>query len=82
MNIETEEGPLIIAKTSGNMTVIKKVSYSFAEPEHALSLDKKDILTAELEACERLLKYTSDKIEKNTIENELSELRMALDLMT
>lgn len=82
MNIETEEGPLIIAKTSGNRTEIKKVSYSFAEPEHALSLDKKDILTAELEACERLLKYTSDKIEKNTIENELSELRMALDLMT
>jgi hypothetical protein len=82
MNIETEEGPLILAKTSGNRTEGRKVSYSFAEPEHALSLDKKEILIAEIEACERSLKYTSDEIEKDTIENELSELRMALDLMT
>ena len=43
---------------------------------------KKEILTAEIEACERSLKYASDEIEKHSIENELSELRRALDLMT
>lgn len=82
MNIETEEGPSIIAKTSGSNIQGKKISYSFTQPEHALSLDKKDILISEIEACERLLKYAGDELEKQAIEKELSELRMALDLMT
>jgi hypothetical protein len=82
MNIETEEGPIIIAKTSGNTTQGKKISYSFAEPEHALSLDKKDVLIAEIEACERLLKYASESTEREAIEKELSELRMTLDLLS
>ena len=77
-----EEGPVIIAKTGGNTVHGKKVSYSFAEPEHELGLDKKDILMAEIEACERLLKYANDIIEREVIEKELSELRMALDLMS
>lgn len=82
MNIETEEGPLIVAKTSGNNVQGEKISYSFAEPEHALSLDKKEILTAEIEACERSLRFARDENERRTIENEVSELQMALDLMT
>lgn len=80
MNIEVEEKPLIIAKTSSAR--IKKITYSVAEPEHALGLDKKEILTAEIEACERSLKYAGDEAEKYAIENELSELRLALDLMS
>ena len=36
---------------------------------------------AELEACERLLKYTAD-VDKKIIESEIRELKMALDLMT
>jgi hypothetical protein len=44
-------------------------------------MDKKDIISAQLEACERLLKYNKDDIDKKTIEEELVELKMALDLM-
>ena len=53
---------------------LEKVSYSFDEPEHALG--KKDILSAEKDACERLLKYASDEFEKKAVEKELSELRI------
>jgi hypothetical protein len=46
-----------------------------------LCIDKKDIISAELEACERLLKYTADKEDEETIKKEIAELKMALDLM-
>jgi hypothetical protein len=36
---------------------------------------------AELEACERLLKYAADA-DKKTVESEIIELKMALDLLT
>jgi hypothetical protein len=36
---------------------------------------------AELEACERLLKYAADA-DKKTVESEIRELKMALDLLT
>ena len=42
---------------------------------------KKDIVLAELEACDRLLKYARDQTDKNAIEKEIAELKMALDLM-
>jgi hypothetical protein len=42
---------------------------------------KKVIISAELEACELLLKYTADKAEEETIKKEIAELNMALDLM-
>ena len=59
----------------------RKVIYSFVDNYHSLCLDKKDILSAELEACERLLKQTKDEIDKKIIETEIAELKMTLDLM-
>ncbi len=44
-------------------------------------LDKKDIILSEIQACERLLKYTRDENDKITLENEILELKLALDLM-
>lgn len=84
MNIETEDSPLVFAKTSGNNDSIEgsKVSYFFTQPGHALILDKKDTLLAEIDACERSLKYATDRIEEQAIEKEPSELRMALNLMS
>ena len=35
-----------------------------------------------LEACERLLKYASDGRDKKSVESEIAELKMALDLLT
>jgi hypothetical protein len=57
------------------------VTYSFIDESHALCIDKKDIISAELEACERLLKYTVDLADEEIIKKELAELKMALDLM-
>lgn len=61
---------------------IRKVTYSFVDAYHTLCLDKKDIIYAELEACEKLLKdVVTDKIDRNVIESEVSQLRMSLDLL-
>jgi hypothetical protein len=83
MNICVTEVPLkIIAKTCRCKEMKnKKVTYSLTDAYHSLCLDKKDILSAELEACERLLKYTTDESETKTIEREISELKMTSDLL-
>jgi hypothetical protein len=84
MNISVIETPLkIVAKMcrrKGRKN--KKVTYLFIDTYHSLCLDKKDILSAELEACERLLKYAIDESERTAIEKEISELRIALDLLS
>lgn len=81
MNIaETEVDSIIVARTCGCNDSGKKVTYSIANPSHALCLDKKDIILAELEACERLRRYAEDS-EKRVIEREVTDLRMALDLL-
>ena len=38
-----------------------KVTYSIIDSYHSLCLDKKDIISAEIEACQRLSKYTVDE---------------------
>jgi hypothetical protein len=58
-----------------------KVTYSIIDSYHSLCLDKKDLISAEIEACQRLTKYTVDKKDKLVIETELAELKMSLDLM-
>ncbi len=82
MNIESEAECLIVAKTCGCTTRSRKVSYAFIDQSHALCLDKKDIIIAEIEACERLLKYVSTESDRQAVQKELLELRMALDLLT
>jgi hypothetical protein len=57
------------------------VTYAFFDSYHSLCLDKKDIIYSEIEACQRLLKYTKDKVDKRIIEKEITGLKMALDLM-
>ncbi|MEO9296024.1 MAG: hypothetical protein ABI347_10570 [Nitrososphaera sp.] len=82
MNIaETEDDSIIIARTCGGNSGRKKVAYSITNPSHALCLDRKDIILAEIEACERLFKY-ADESEKKVIEREIADLRMTLDLLT
>jgi hypothetical protein len=67
MNIVESEVPLkVSAKTCGGLcnnkikenssnSSKKKVTCSFKDGYHSLCLDKKDIISAETEACERLL---------------------------
>ena len=55
MNIAETEGAFpIVAKTCGCREKNKrKVTYQFIDSYHSLCLDKKDIMYAELEACEK-----------------------------
>ena len=74
-----------MAKTCGCEDKKRKVTYSFIDSYHSLSHDKKDIILGQIEACERLLKYTEeygrDEIDRQAIESEIDELRMVLDLI-
>ena len=83
MNIaEIETSVNAIAKVcscKGNN--VRKVTYSFLDSYHSLCIDKRDVILAELEACERLLKNVVDENDKNTIQREIVELKMVLGLM-
>lgn len=82
MNIAGSEiSVTIVAKTCG-CTENRTVSYAFSQGYHDLCLGKKDIVSAQVEACERLLKYASERSDRVALEQEIRELRMALDLMT
>jgi len=84
MNISESETPVrVVAKTCGCKEKNKtKITYEFVDSYHSLCLDKKDIIYAELNACERLLRYVTDKMDKSIVEAEITELKMALDLLT
>jgi hypothetical protein len=79
---EAEYASPLAAKTCGSMNNTRKVAYSFLSESHALCIDKKDLMLAQLDACEKLLKYATDPSDKTAIEKEIKELRMALDLLT
>ena len=82
MNIADSEVPVMIVAKACGCTEKRKISYAFSHGYHDLCLDKKDIVSAQLEACERLLKYAVDLNDKTAVEHEIIELGMALDLMT
>lgn len=42
----------------------RNVIYSFVDPYHTLCLDKKEIILAQIQTCERLLKYAKDANDK------------------
>ena len=46
-----------------------------------LCSDKRDIILAQIEACERLSKYTKDGSDHILLEHEIVELKLALDLL-
>ena len=82
MNVaDSESTVMIVAKTCG-CTEKRKISYAFSQGYHDLCVDKKDIISAQLEACERLLKYAPELNDKAALDREIKELKMALDLMT
>jgi hypothetical protein len=82
MNIVYLEENPVIAKTCGCKEKNRqKITYAFSEDSHSLCMDKKYIIQAEIEACERLLKYAINDPERTVIEKEIAELKTALDLM-
>ncbi len=79
-NVKTGTQYIIEAKTSG-CDKNKRIAYYFVEPTHTLCLDKVDIILAQIQACERLLKYTKDKTDVSAIKKEILELKFTLDLI-
>ncbi|MDQ3969219.1 MAG: hypothetical protein M3275_12590 [Thermoproteota archaeon] len=84
MNIDYPEASnLVIAKLCGCKQSGRKVAYSLINETHGLCLSKKDIIIGELEACEKLQRYTPyENDNRIVLEREVRELKMALDLMT
>jgi hypothetical protein len=84
VNIDfAEASSLVIAKLCGCKESRRKVAYSVLNETHGLCLDKKDIIIGQLEACEKLQRYTPNENDNRiALEREIRELKMALDLMT
>ena len=83
MNVLEEENECpVVAKTCVSPSEKRKVAYMFLDEYHGLFLDRKDLVLAQIEACEKLLKYAKDPLDKDAVEKEIRELKMALDLMT
>jgi hypothetical protein len=85
LNISESESPYgIMAKTCGCENKKRKVTYSLIDSYHSLCHDKKDLILGQIEACQRLVKYTlhgRDETDNQAIENEIDELKMVLDLI-
>ena len=82
MNIIESETPFLVeARTCGCKERGRSVSYHFIESSHSLCLEKGELMLAQIQACERLLKYAKDDEEINILKEEISKLRLALDLV-
>ena len=82
MNIIENEIPYLVeAKTCGCKERGKSVSYHFLESSHNLCLEKGELMLAQIQACERLLKYAKDQEEIDVLNEEMVKLRLALDLI-
>ena len=82
MNIIENEIPYLVeAKTCGCNERGKSVSYHFIESSHGLCMDKVELMSAQIQACERLLKLAKDDGEIFLLENEISKLRSALEII-
>ncbi|TLX90464.1 MAG: hypothetical protein E6K94_06715 [Thaumarchaeota archaeon] len=82
MNIAyMESSSHIEAKTCGCRENGVKITYSLVDTYHSLCLDKKDIILGQIHACERLLKFTNDEVDKSAIIKEIAQLKMTLDLL-
>jgi hypothetical protein len=82
MNIIESETPFLVeARTCGCKERGKSVSYHFIESAHSLCLGKGELMLAQIQACERLLKYAKEDEEITTLKDEITKLKLALDLI-
>lgn len=82
MNIIESEVPYLVeARTCGCKERGRSVSYHFIESTHNLCLEKGELMLAQIQACERLLKYAKEAEEIDVLKEEIAKLRLALDLV-
>ena len=81
MNIVESETPYLVeAKTCEGRDRGKCVLYHFIESSHG-RLDKGELILAQIQACERLLKFTKDEGEIHILKDEIAKLKLVLDLI-
>ena len=76
--IESEIQILVEAKICGCNTNPKSISYNFIGSAHSLCLDNREIILAQIQACEILLKDTKDDTEASVIKSEIADLTFVL----
>lgn len=82
MNIVENEIPYLVeAKTCGCKERRRGVSYHFIESSHGLCLEKGELMLAQIQACERLVRYAKDEEEIAVLKDEITRLKLALDLI-
>lgn len=81
MNILEIEFPFKIEAKTSKFNEKTSIIYSIAEPYYNCCIDKKEIITEQIKACENLLKYTNNKNEILALEKDISELKLALDIL-
>ena len=79
--IEPETQFIVEAKICGCSNNKKSVSYHFIDFVHSLCFDKREIILAQIQACERLLKYIKDDSETNAIKREITEIKLTSDML-
>ena len=81
MNILEVEFPLKIEAKTTRYNDKTNVIYSITELQHNFCLNKKEIIMEQIKACENLSRYTSNKSDSLVLEREISELKVALDIL-
>ena len=82
MNIIENEIPYLVeARTCGCNERGKSVSYHFIESSHALCMNKFELISGQIQACERLLKSAKEDGEIVLLRDEISKLKLALEII-
>ena len=77
---DLESSIQIDAKICGSVER-RRIAYSIMDFHHSLYIKRKDIILAQISACELLYKYTTDIFDKNVLKKEISDLKLMLDLI-
>jgi hypothetical protein len=59
----------------------RKIAYSIMDFHHSIYINKKDIILAQIQACELLCKYTTDEYDTNVLKKEILDLKLIIDLI-
>ena len=81
MNILEIEFPLKIEAKTTRYNDKTNIIYSIAELQHNICINKKEIVREQIKACENLSRYTTNKTDTLALQREISELKIALDIL-
>lgn len=81
MNIVEMESPFVIEAKITGFNRNRSVTYSPVDSYHNVFINKRDLILAQIHACERLLKYTTDRIDQIILEKQIADLTLMLNLI-